>query len=126
MAVVEAKWPDIKEAFAGFDAKAVAGLGEPELDDLTQDKRLIRNRRKLEAIVGNARRMVDLEREHNGFGSYLRAHGGFEQTAKDLRKQFKFLRDTGAYFFPYVVNEKVPSHEEWSASRHTKPALSKH
>ncbi len=119
--VVEAKWPDIKEAFAGFDAEAVAGFGEPELDALTQDKRVIRNRRKLEAIVGNARRMVDLEREHDGFGSYLRSHGGFEGTVKDLRKQFKFLGEHGTYYFLWGVGEEVPSYEEWRASRGIKP-----
>ena len=96
---------------------------EQELDALTQDKRVIRNRRKLEAIVGNARRMVDLEEEHEGFGSYLRSHGGFEETVKDLRKQFKFLGEHGTYYFLWVVGEDVPSYEDWCASRGIKPQV---
>jgi hypothetical protein len=35
----------------------------------------------------------------------------------DLRKQFKFLGETGSYVFLYVVGEQVPPHEEWEASR---------
>ena len=60
--------------------------------------------------MGNARRMVDLEREHDGFGSYLRSHGGFEGTVKNLRKQFKFLGEHGTYYFLWVVGEEVPSY----------------
>ena len=111
--VVESKWPGIKEAFQGFDATAVADLTEPELDDLTNDTRVIRNRRKLEAVVTNARKMIDLDKSHGSFKNYLRSHGSFDETVKDLRKQFKFMGEMGAYHFLYVVSEQVPSYEEW-------------
>ncbi len=115
--VVEAKWPGIREAFRGFDARAVARLTPDDLDALTRDERVIRNRRKLEAVVSNAGRMLELEAEHGAFRDYLRSHDGFEATVSDLRKQFKFLGDTGGYVFLYVVGEKVPPHDEWKASR---------
>ena len=110
--VVSSKWPGIVEAFQGFDAETVAGFGEKELDDLTGDTRVIRNRRKLEAIIGNARRMIELDEEFGGFQKYLRSQPDFDATGKDLRKQFKFLGITGIYFFLHVVGEKVPPHEE--------------
>ncbi len=115
--VVESKWPGIREAFRGFDAQAVAAMGDREVNELAQDTRVIRNRRKLEAIVGNANRMVELEAEHGSFRQYLRSHGGFDATVADLRKQFKFLGEMGCYYFLYVVGEEVPPHEEWQASR---------
>ena len=77
----------------------VADFAERELDDLSNDTRVIRNRRKLEAIVENARRMLDLEKRHGSFRSYIRSHGGFEQTVADLCKQFRFVGDMGAYHF---------------------------
>ena len=40
---------------------------------------------------------------------------------KDLRKRFGFLGETGAYYFLWVVNEDVPSYEEWCASRGRTP-----
>ena len=115
--VVESKWPDIRAAMRDFDAEAVAGLGAADIDQLAQDPRVIRNRRKLEAIVGNARRLLELSGEHGTFRDYLRSHGDFAQTVKELRKDFKFLGDTGSYYFLYVVGEQVPPHEEWMASR---------
>jgi DNA-3-methyladenine glycosylase I len=111
--VVESKWPDIREAFQEFDAETVAAFGEPELDALAQDKRVIRNRRKLDAIVHNARRMIELDEQHGGFRKYLRSHDDFDATIKDIRKQFKYMGDMGTYHFLYVVGEKVPPYEEY-------------
>ena len=115
--VVNKKWDGIRDAFRDFDAEGVARLGEREIDALTQDTRVIRNRRKIEAIIENANRMLALEAEHGGFRKYLRSHGGFEATVADLRKQFKFVGESGCYIFLYIVGEEVPPHDEWEASR---------
>lgn len=118
--VVDNKWPGIKEAMRNFDATAVASLTAKELAELAQDTRVIRNRRKLDGIVHNARRMIELEEEHRGFRNYLRSHDSFDALVKDMRKQFKFLGDTGCYVFLYIVGEKVPPHEEWMAAQERK------
>ncbi len=119
--VVEGKWPGIREAFRGFEPLAVACLTSEDLAALATDPRVIRNRRKIEAIVENARRMLDLEEGHGSFRDYLRSHGGFEGTAADLRRQFRFLGETGAYYFLWVVGENVPDYEAWCASRGRTP-----
>ena len=119
--VVNSKWPDIREAFYGFDPVTISNFTGVELDKLTQDRRVIRNRRKIEAIVTNARRMLELDKRHRGFRNFLRSHNGFEELVKDLHQQFKFLGDMGAYHFLWVVGEEVPSYEEWCASRGIKP-----
>ena len=80
--VVESKWPGIKEAFHGFDAERVAGMTEPEIETLTQDTRVIRNRRKLEAGVSNTNRMVELAETHGSFQNYLRSHVDFQATCR--------------------------------------------
>lgn len=115
--VVDSKWPELRVAFREFDPEALVSLTEPELDALSSDRRVIRNRKKIEATVSNARRMLELERQHGTFKSYLRSHGGFDALVKDLRKQFKFLGDMGCYHFLWVVGEEVPPYEEWCASR---------
>jgi DNA-3-methyladenine glycosylase I len=115
--VVNAKWPGIREAFREFDARAVAGMTSRDIDKLATDTRVIRNRKKIDAIVDNARQMLDLEEQHGSFKKYLRSHGGFEATVKDLRKRFRFLGDSGAFIFLYVVGEEVPTYEDWCASR---------
>lgn len=119
--VVDNKWPGIRQAFRDFDPAAVAALNPDDLDALTRDPRVIRNRRKIEAIVDNAHQMLELEHQHGTFRAYLRSHDGFEATVKDLRKRFKFLGDLGCYYFLWVVNEHVPSYEDWCASRGRTP-----
>src|SRR5512136_2940998 len=88
--VVEAKWPGIREAFREFDPVAISALTIGEMNELAQDKRIIRNHRKIEAIVGNARRMLELDRSHGGFVKYLRSFNSFDELTKDLKKQFRF------------------------------------
>jgi len=114
--VVESKWAGLREALHEFDPEVIANLGEPELDELTQDQRVIRSRRKLSAIVHNAGRMLELEKQHGSFRGCLRSHGGFEGTLQDIRKQFKYMGDSGTYHFLFVVGEEAPSYEEWCRS----------
>lgn len=119
--VVETKWPGIREAFRNFDPSEVASFTPDDLDELAKDTRVIRNRKKLEAIVENAHQMLALEKRHGTFRDYLRSHADFEATVADLRKRFRFLGDMGAYYFLWVVGEEVPSYEEWCASRGKTP-----
>jgi 3-methyladenine DNA glycosylase Tag len=116
-AVIDKKWPGIRDAFREFEPLAVASLTEAQMADLTSDTRIIRNRKKVEAIVDNARRMIDLDEAHKGFHNYLHSHGGFDSTVADLRKQFRFLGETGCYYFLWVVKEEVPDYDAWCASR---------
>ena len=115
--VVESKWPGIREAFRGFEPVAITKLTVAELDQLAEDRRIIRNRRKIAAIVSNAYRMLELDKSFRGFQNYLRSHSSFEELLKDLHKQFKFLGDTGSYHFLWVVGEKVPPHKEFLAPK---------
>ncbi len=114
--IVESKWPGIREGFHGFDAAKVAGMTPSEIDQLTLDPKVIRNRRKLESVVTNAQTLLELDSEFGGFQKYLRSHGEFATLVKDLRKRFKFLGEKGCYYYLYVVGEEVPPHEEWQAS----------
>jgi 3-methyladenine DNA glycosylase Tag len=118
--VVESKWPQLREAMRNFDIDAVATLSADDLEELAQDTRVIRNRRKLAAIVHNAQQIIDLDEEHDGFENYLRSQDSFELRVKDMRKQFKFMGNMGCYYFLYVVGEDVPDHEDWMKSRESK------
>lgn len=57
---VLAKRPAFREVFHGFDPEAVAAMDERDVERLMGDVRIIRNRRKIEAAVTNARATVDL------------------------------------------------------------------
>jgi DNA-3-methyladenine glycosylase I len=49
-----------RRAFAGFDPEVVAAYGEPDVARLTADAGIVRNRRKIEAAVSNARAVLEL------------------------------------------------------------------
>jgi hypothetical protein len=115
--VVDAKWEEIRKAFYRFDPERVARMTSRAVDKLVADERVIRSRSKIEATIANAETMLELDAEHKGFTRYLRSHDDFEATVKDLRKQFKFLGDSGAYRFLWIVGEKVPSYQDWAHSR---------
>ena len=119
--VVEAKWDGFRQAFEGFDPATVAAFADDDVERLAADKRIIRNRRKIEATITNAEAMLALDGGPGGFSGWLHSHADFDDTVAALRGEFRFVGDSGAYFFLYVVGESVPSHEEWMEAHGKRP-----
>ena len=113
--VVDAKWATIKKAFHGFKVERVARMTDREIDALATDERVIRSRPKIAAIVHNAGVILALERE-GGFRKHLRSFDDYEALAKDLKKRFKFVGDSGVYHFLWTVKHPVPDWREWSTA----------
>ena len=114
--VVDSKWAGFQAGFHAFEVAAVAAMDESAIDTLAADPAIIRNRRKIVATVHNARRLIELEEQHGGdLRNYLRAHPDFYALLKDIRKQFKYMGDTGAYYWLYVLGEPVPDYAEFCA-----------
>ncbi len=62
-ALILRKRDGIRDAFARFDPEIVAGFGARDVKRLLGDSRVIRNRRKIEAIVRNAEATVAMREE---------------------------------------------------------------
>ena len=58
-------------AFAGFDFGQVARFGERDIERLLTDAAIVRHRRKIEAVINNARRAVELLGEQGSLASYV-------------------------------------------------------
>ena len=54
------KRENFRAAFAGFDAPAVAAFGDQDVARLMADAGIVRNRAKINAVIANARAMLDL------------------------------------------------------------------
>jgi 3-methyladenine DNA glycosylase Tag len=106
--VVEAKWPGIMEAFGSFDVQKVARLTPDDMDRLVGDPRVIRNRKKIEAIADNAAMLLELDKAPGGFAGYLSSLGGFEAQTADMTRHFRFLGATSAPIFLAMVGEPIP------------------
>jgi 3-methyladenine DNA glycosylase Tag len=106
--VVEAKWEGIRDAFAGFDIKKVADLTPADVDRLAQDTRLIRNRKKIEAIIDNANTLLELDKAPGGFAARLASLGDYQAQVDDLKRNFRFMGPSSSYIFLAMVGEPVP------------------
>jgi DNA-3-methyladenine glycosylase I len=62
-ATILRKRPAFREAFVDFDPDAVAAFTEADTERLMADAGIVRNRRKIEATITNARATVDLRNE---------------------------------------------------------------
>lgn len=60
-----------RSAYDGFDPESVAAYDEKAIDKMLQNRGLIRNRRKIEASVNNARRFLDIQNQFGSFSEYL-------------------------------------------------------
>lgn len=58
--------PGFRAAFHDFDFETVAGFGDDDVERLMGDERIIRNRAKILATIGNARTTLELIAEHPG------------------------------------------------------------
>jgi len=60
-AIILRKRDNFRAAFSGFDPEAVAAFGDADVARLLDDAGIVRNRLKIEATIGNARTLVELD-----------------------------------------------------------------
>lgn len=65
------KRENYRRAFQGFDPERVARMGETQIQALLNDPGIVRNRRKLESAVKNARAFLKIRDQHGAFWPYL-------------------------------------------------------
>jgi DNA-3-methyladenine glycosylase I len=72
------KRENYRRAFAGFDPKRVAAFDEKKVERLLSDAGIIRNRRKIESTVSNAKAFLEVQSEFGSFDSYIWSFVGGE------------------------------------------------
>jgi DNA-3-methyladenine glycosylase I len=60
-----------RAAFAGFDFRVVAGYGPDDVERLLQDAGIVRHRGKIEAVINNAARAVELVDAEGSLGHHV-------------------------------------------------------
>jgi DNA-3-methyladenine glycosylase I len=82
-----------RRAFADYNAEKVAQMTERDVERLLQDKGIIRNRKKIEAAISNARHFLEIQKEFGSFCDYLRS---FLPGGKPLINHWKALSEIPA------------------------------
>lgn len=112
------KRDSFRKAFAGFNPRKVAKYGHKEITRLLKNPGIVRNRKKIEASINNARKFLEVKKEFGTFSKYMWSWVGNKPIvhklrtlkdyhpytdeavawAKDLKKRgFKFLGPTVVY-----------------------------
>ncbi|MDR5684231.1 MAG: DNA-3-methyladenine glycosylase I [Armatimonadota bacterium] len=116
--VVRRKWPAMRRAFAGFDVDAVARFRTRDVERLMRNAAVVRNRRKIEAVIENARILQEIRREHGSVRRYIRTlPRSYAQRVQILSRTFRFLGPTGVFHFLWCVGEPVPSWRDRDPTR---------
>lgn len=121
--LVEARWPAFEAAFDQFDIDRVAAYGPPEFERLVADRSLIRNARKIEGTIHNARVLQSLRSEHGSVKAWLDSLSPltWPERRKAVAAPFHLLGAFGVYFFLWSAGEPVPPHEERDTWTETLP-----
>ena len=109
-----------KKAFHNFDIDLCAEMSDEELNGLLNNEGIIRNRRKIEAAVLNARAFLEVQKEFGSFDRYIWSFTNgevidhhltkledmpatselSEKVSKDLKKRgFRFVGPTIIYSY---------------------------
>ena len=113
-----------RAAFAGFDPEKVARFGHDRVEALMKDPGIVRNRKKIEAAVNNAKRALEVIEEFGSLADYLWSFVGnrpivnrfghisevpartpeSEAMSRDLKRRgFSFVGPTVCYAFMQAV-----------------------
>lgn len=116
--IVLNKRENFRKVFDNFDPKLVAEYGEEKIQELIQDKSIIRNQQKIRACVNNANRFLEVQKEFGSFDRYIWGFVDFkpivnsfksmselpaktelsDKISTDLKKRgFKFVGSTVVY-----------------------------
>ncbi|MDR3613842.1 MAG: DNA-3-methyladenine glycosylase I [Candidatus Obscuribacterales bacterium] len=112
-AMIDNKWKNFQAAFDRFDAHKVAKYTDADVERLVNDQGIFRSRAKIVATIANAKMLVQLDKEFDGFAHYLHSKKSYKELAADLKKRFKYMGDMNVYYFLFRVKEEVPDFEKW-------------
>ncbi len=85
--IVLNKRESFRKAFDKFDPKKVSAYTEKDIKRLLADKGIIRNRRKIESAINNAKRFLETKKEFKTFDSYIWSFVDYK-TKKNRFKQW--------------------------------------
>ncbi len=118
------KRENYRKAFDNFEVERVAAYHEQKIEELLNNPGIVRNRLKIRAAVGNAKAVLEIQKEFGSFDAYIWKFVGdkaiknkwktledvpsstsqSERMTKDLKKKgFKFVGPTICYGFMQAV-----------------------
>ena len=84
---------NFKLAYNQYDIKTVASYSEIEIKQLLSNKGIIRNKLKINAVIYNAQKLLDIKNEYGSFNRWLDLNHPLKKDdwVKLFKKTFKFV-----------------------------------
>jgi DNA-3-methyladenine glycosylase I len=136
-----------RRAFAGFDFRAVAGFDERDVARLLADASIVRHRGKIEAVINNAGRAVEMVESEGSLAGFLwqfeptpragglrrdaiEAHTGESRAlARELKRRgWRFVGPTTVYAFMQamgLVNDHLEGCAAWGEVERARAAFAR-
>lgn len=118
------KRENFREAFDNFDYKKISNYGENKIEELLKNEGIIRHTLKINAVINNAKKFMEIQKEFGTFANYIWDFVEGKQIinnwkemkevpaktelsdkiSKDLKKRgFKFVGSTIIYSFLQAI-----------------------
>jgi len=86
------KRENFRKAFQGFDARKISRYREKDIERLLEDSGIVRNRLKINAVIVNAQKFLEIQKKFGSFDRYI-----WQFTAnKVINNNFKSLKELPA------------------------------
>jgi hypothetical protein len=90
--VIRRRWPEIREAFGGFDPDVVAAWSDDAVDGVLAHPGVVQNRKRVLAVLRNARALVSVRDRHGSFAAYVASfHGDTDRLVADIDRWAHFI-----------------------------------
>jgi len=66
------KQDNFRTAFSNFDIKKIADYDKPDISRLLANSGIVRNKLKINSVIFNARKIVELQKKYGSFKSWLK------------------------------------------------------
>ena len=115
------KRESFRKAFDNFDPNMIINYDEDKINELLQDKGIVRNKLKIDATINNARRFLDVQKEFGSFDKYIWSFSAnkviyndgktllttndlSDTVSKDLKKRgFRFMGSVTTYSYLQAI-----------------------
>ena len=65
------KREDFRKAFDNFNYKKISKYNETKINELLNNKNIIRNKLKIKAAINNSKIFIDIQKEYKSFSNYI-------------------------------------------------------
>ena len=118
------KRDNFRKAFDNFNYNKIIKYGENKIEELLQNKEIIRNRLKVQSVVTNAKCFIEVQKKYGSFDKYIWSFVNYktihnswkkleevpsntdlsDKISKDMKKKgFKFIGTTIIYAFLQAI-----------------------